>query len=507
MYLVTGSQAKEIDRRTIEGIGVPSMVLMERAACAVADEVMVLASKAGIKNPRVCAVCGSGNNGGDGIAAARILFLRGIRACVYMAAGTERLTGDAASQLKIARGLGVPCLEAADLKTEDILIDAIFGIGLSRPVTGHLADVIADVNAARDAGALVCAVDIPSGIHSDTGAVMGTCVKADSTVTFGYLKLGMVLYPGADHAGHLRCEEIGFDPSVAGEMRPLHETYTEADLGRLPKRAHDGHKGSFGHVLVAAGSRNMAGAAYLSGLAAYRMGSGLVTLFTPECNRVILQQLLPEAVMKTYDEEAPDLALLKDAMAAATVIVLGPGLGRSAGAEKLVCEVLRGAKVPVIADADALNILSEHSDWLKACTAEVIITPHLKELSRLTGDNIQFLKENIEQVCEDFCRQKGVICISKDARTRIFDGTDRIYVNSSGNDGMAVGGSGDVLTGVIAGLIAQGLPAKEAARLGVYIHGMLGDLARKEKGARAMLSSDLPDAIPALMKRVEESVQ
>ena len=333
---------------------------------------------------------------------------------------------------------------------------------------------------------------------------MGAAVHADVTVTFGYVKLGMVLYPGASYAGKIVCEDIGFDKQAECEAGLQYVTYTEEDGKMLPKRRLDSNKGTYGRVLVVAGSRSMAGAAYFSAKAAYRMGAGLVTIYTAESNRLILQQLLPEAVMKTYDDEAPDGADLMEQMKGSQVIVLGPGRGRSAASEAIVRIVTSQAECPVIIDADALNILAGHKEWLWDCRTSAAVTPHLKELSRLTGYNIQYLKENLVQVCEAFSRQNGVICIAKDARTVIIDGSESIYVNTTGNNGMSVGGSGDVLTGIIAGLCAQNMALDDACRLGVYLHGRAGDIAAGRMGVRGMLASDIIDALPELLKNIEE---
>ena len=450
-YLVTGRQAKAIDTYTIEHTGIPSLVLMERASLTIAEETAQVAAQLKLPAVRIAAVCGSGNNGGDGIAAARILHSRGYDVTIFFAGLREKMSPDCQKQLSIAENLSVPISNDTDLDAYNIIIDAIFGIGLDRPVTGTYKDWITAVNSASENGSKVIAVDTPSGIHTDSGQIMGTAVHADRTVTFGYIKKQYI-------------------------------TYTKEDYKRLPKRYADSHKGTYGHVLVIAGSKNMAGAAYFSALAAYRMGAGLVTLYTPESNRCILQQLLPEAVLKTYPDTAPDLSALSDQLNNYQAIILGPGLGQNAASENIVRTVTASdIKIPLIIDADGLNILSKNMEWLSKSTVPTVITPHMKELSRLTGHNIQYLKENLVQVCETFTREYGVICIAKDTRTMIIDNSETIYINLSGNNGMATGGSGDILTGIIAGLCAQHMPLSEAARLGVYLHGCAGDTAAFNK--------------------------
>ena len=501
-YLLDSKQAKAVDTYTIQKTGIPSLVLMERASLAVAEHVHSMADKINGRKTPVLAVCGKGNNGGDGIAAARILFCMGYPAAVLMAGGCDRLSEDAGRQLEIARKIGVPVYDETDRIPDrtKIIIDALFGIGLTRDISGAFAARIEEINLCHEAGCRVCSVDIASGIHTDTGKVMGVAVKADITVTFGWRKLGMILYPGAAFSGNVYCEDIGFDPGAIGAVKPEWITYGQDDLMRLPARDPNANKGSYGRVLAIAGSRNMAGAACFCGQAAYRTGCGLVTVFTPECNRVIIQQQVPEAVLKTYAEDEQAFEGLDQLLDRHQVIVIGPGLGMSETSRLLVDLVLSKAKVPVIIDADALNIIAEDLSVLKKSAVPKILTPHLLELSRLTGINIQELKENRREICEDFRHQNGVICISKDARTAVFDGSDHIYLNTSGNDGMATGGSGDALSGIIAGLMAQKMSAADAAKLGVYIHGLAGDMAAREKGPRSMIASDIITSLVQVLK-------
>ena len=325
-YLVTGRQAKAIDTYTIEHTGIPSLVLMERASLTIAEETAQVAAQLKLPAVRIAAVCGSGNNGGDGIAAARILHSRGYDVTIFFAGLREKMSPDCQKQLSIAENLSVPISNDTDLDAYNIIIDAIFGIGLDRPVTGTYKDWITAVNSASENGSKVIAVDTPSGIHTDSGQIMGTAVHADRTVTFGYIKKGNLFFipvhpvPAKSSAG------ISVLIRQAAEYIGLqYITYTKEDYKRLPKRYADSHKGTYGHVLVIAGSKNMAGAAYFSALAAYRMGAGLVTLYTPESNRCILQQLLPEAVLKTYPDTAPDLSALSDQLNNYQTIILGPG--------------------------------------------------------------------------------------------------------------------------------------------------------------------------------------
>lgn len=516
-YLVDGKQAALVDRFSIDQAGIPSLVLMERASLSCAQEIRKYLDGSE-KDLKVLSVCGSGNNGGDGMAAARILHTSGFQASILLVGKREKLSVDAKKQLDIASFMGLDIIfgdewlagagqEEKQEKMEgllgkyDILVDAIFGTGLSREIGGTYRDWVEAVNAVSAQGKQVFAVDIASGVSSADGQILGTAVRADVTVTFGYRKLGMLLYPGALFSGRIVCAEIGFDPNAIHHIEGLHIAYGPEDLGRLPARRQDSNKGTYGKTLIIAGSRNMAGAAAFSARAAYYMGAGLVTIYTPESNRVILQQLIPEAVMKTYPDHEFDENALKDLLASCSTLVVGPGLGKSDISHKIVHYVLEHAACPLIIDADALNIISEQPQILKMCSAPAAVTPHLMELSRLTGYNIQTLKTNLQKICVDFSHEYGVICISKDARTMIFGDNKDIYVNLSGNNGMSTGGSGDVLTGVIAGLCSQGMDLMEASKLGVYIHGLAGERASDRRGVRSVTASDIAEAIPDILMR------
>lgn len=498
--LATGVQMKAVDRYTIEDIGIPSMVLMERAALGVAEEIENRIPKSG----RVLCVCGVGNNGADAVAAGRMLFLHGFRVVLIMVGSLEKATKECARQLSIAKNLGLDYsvwsgeMPAVHSTGFHAVIDGLFGVGLSREVTGVCRQAVEYIN---KMDALTVAVDIPSGIHADTGAVMGTAVRADLTVTFGWNKTGLALYPGRGYAGQVLVKDIGF-PNQAYEAAGGHIfTYDRRDLERIPKRPAHSNKGTFGKVLVAAGSIGMSGAAYLSGLAAYRMGAGLVRILTVEENRKVIQALLPEAVVTTYDplemeEGGPKvLTMLEEACNWASVVVAGPGLGREAYVKTLVEQIMANASSPLIMDADALNAVAEFPYLTGYYTDNVIITPHLGEMSRLAGMEIGRIQEDLMGAAASYARTHGITCILKDAATVAAGQGEELYINSSGNNGMATGGSGDVLTGVLAGLLAGGMDIWEASVLGVYLHGLAGDRAAKRLGERAVLARDIIEGL------------
>lgn len=496
--LVTGTQMKEIDRHAIESVGIPSMVLMERAALGVAEE-MEREQSCG-RDDNVLVLCGTGNNGADGAAVARILFLKGWRVTVVTVGDEDKRTKEMNRQLTIDDNLGIPVMEFTDFLpgTYKIVVDALFGVGLTRDLTGEFRDAVELIVKLKPE--FTVSVDIPSGIHSDTGKVCGAAVRADLTVTFGFEKLGTALYPGKEFGGRVIVKEIGF-PEYDGEWRHGYFTYGKSDLSRIPARKQNSHKGMYGKVLIAAGSKGMCGAAYLSALAAYRTGAGLVKILTVEENAAILQTLLPEAIISSYspetESEEPEVfkALVEKECSWASVIVLGPGLGKGRHVVKLVEYVLLCAYVPIILDADGLNAVAEYPYLADYFTENVIVTPHIGEMSRLTELDAEEIKADIIKTAVNYSETYGVTCVLKDAVSVAAGKDGSVYVNTSGGGGMAKAGSGDVLTGMIAGLIALGLNDDEAAAMGVYLHGLAGDTASLKRGEHTLLAREIADSI------------
>lgn len=506
--LLTARQMKAVDAYTIGTIGIPSMVLMERAAMCVAEAVREMAAQECV----IWAVCGTGNNGADGVAAARMLHLLGYQVRIYVVGDQDRGSGEFAVQASIARNLGMEVKGWQEAGGEGcgLLIDAVFGVGLSRAVEGEYRQCM-EMLGAKSIPAAV-AVDVPSGVHGDTGRIMGMALRADVTVTFGWEKMGTVLYPGRTYAGRVKVCEIGFPPQALASVRELDEgrgygiTYGPEDLSLIPIRPAHSNKGTFGKVLIAAGSVNMCGAAYLSALAAYRTGAGLVRILTVEENRRILQECLPEAVIASY---TPDQILegrdafkkmIEEQMNWADVVVVGPGLGREAYVEYLVEDILTSAFVPVILDADGLNAIAGHPYLTAYYTENIIITPHLGEMARLTGEGVGEIRENLTEAALEYAGHYGITCVLKDAATVVAGKDGSLYVNSSGNSAMAKAGSGDVLTGIIAGLAGAGMEVEEAARMGVYLHGRAGDLGAEQMGRHSLLASDLANSIGKAME-------
>lgn len=489
-YLVNGNQMKAIDNFSITEIGIPSMVLMEKAAMAV---VKVMLAGIDRKNKILC-ICGAGNNGGDGIAVARILKQAGFQADVLFLGDLHRTTEEVKIQYKIAQSIGVIFVNNFEIGAYAIMVDAIFGIGLSREVQDREKEVIKLINSSR---ATIYAVDIPSGISASDGSVLGVGVKAAHTITFGLLKTGIVLYPGCEYAGKIHVKDIGFPEEAVRRVHPDKFIFEREDLHRLPVRENYSNKGTFGKVLVIAGSKNMGGACFLSAKAAYRSGAGLVKVLTAEANRSIMQTLLPEALFAAYDKEGD---LLKQVQWA-TTIVIGPGLGISEETRRILDFVLNNTNVPMVIDADAINMLAGRKDL----PPNIVLTPHLKEMSRFISRSIEDISSNLLEVAEQAAGEEYVLVL-KDART-IVAHKDQVYINISGNNGMATGGCGDVLTGIIAAFLAQGMERFEAAAMAVYVHGLSADAVAKKKGVYSLIASDIIEELPGVLNDQEAQKQ
>ncbi len=495
-YLLDSQMSREVDRYTIEQIGVPSMVLMERAALAVAQKTAEYAVALG-GNVRIAALCGCGNNGADGVAAARILSWQGMPVDIIIAGDVSHATEEFTRQKDIAVRSGLSVSNDVRINEYDIIIDALLGTGLTRDIEGRLAQLVETVNGLHRT---VISVDIPSGINASSGHVMGVAVNASATVTFGYNKLGMMLYPGKEYAGETVVADIGFCPEAIRSMNPA-MYFTPEDIKRIPPRITTANKGTYGRILVVAGSVQMSGAAYMSGAAALRSGAGIVEIFTSENNAGVIRTLLPEAIVTGYTAE-DGIDKLSKRLEYADVIIVGPGLSQSDIAKELVEYIISNADVPVIVDADGLNIISEDTSILKRSHSAVIITPHIGEMARLTGHNVAEIKSNILDMAVSFADEHNVICTVKDAVTVIAEPNGRRYVNNSGGPGMAKGGSGDILTGIIGGMLCLKLEPFSAAAMGVYVHGLAGVRACTGISAHSMLPTDMLMSVGMVMKNI-----
>lgn len=484
---------KACDQGTIEYYGVPSLVLMERAALSVVDEVITRVHS----HASVLIVCGSGNNGGDGIAIGRLLYLKGYKVKICFVGSESSASEETAAQIAIAKKYNVPFCTELPHDNYDVLIDSIFGIGLCREIQGKYKAIIEHMN---DMSGLKIAVDISSGIHGDSGKIMGIAFQADVTVTFAFAKIGHLLYPGASYTGELCVKEIGIDEYGFLGNYPKIFLPEKTELLKIPARPDHSNKGTFGKVLVIAGTVNMAGAACFSAKAAYRTGAGLVRVLTHESNRVILQSLVPEAVLTTYEEKDSDLRVVKECLEWASVIVLGPGIGQSTFSKVLVETVLSHASVPCIIDADGLNLIARERYDLSKCTCDLILTPHLGEMARLIKSDTSAIAEDLIFAASNYAKQSGKVVVLKDARTVTAVPNGEIYINCSGNSGMATAGSGDVLTGIIAGLLCQGCSIAQSAYTGVYLHGLAGDFMSQKLCRESLMASDIIEGITMVLK-------
>lgn len=486
----------------------PQAVLMERAALGVAGEIEKrFPPEVSVDNPpgrRVLVAAGTGNNGGDGLAAGRILMQRGFAVDFFLAGDRSRCGRETERQLAILEKYGCPIQSKIEKEEYDIVVDALFGIGLSRRIEGVCAQAVEKMNRMK---AFVCSVDLPSGINTDTGEVMGSAVKADLTVTFAFAKPGQALYPGCTYTGEVILKDIGITAESLLGKAPGIYTFRGNPAEGLPKRDGGGNKGTFGKVLAVAGSVNMSGACALCAESAYRVGAGMVKALTPEENREIIQQNVPEALLSTWSAAEAENGSLHATLARdvewADCIVAGPGLGKSAAAGSLIRQLLAETDKPLVIDADGLNLLSQSDELKEALAARqgpVILTPHVAECARLYGCSAEEIKKEIFHRPKELADMWNCVVVCKDARTVVAcPGEQALYLNTSGNDGMATAGSGDVLAGIIAGLLAQGMEAGEAARLGVYIHGAAGDRAAAAVGRYALMAGDLPKQLAGIL--------
>ena len=495
---VNAAQMKAADQYTIQKLEVPSLELMEHAAQAC---VQVLEDEK-VDLSHVCVVCGSGNNGGDGFAIARILQNNRYSVETFCVGNPEHYTEETQEQMHRLQECGGKITYG--MPQEDsysVIIDAVFGVGLSRKVEGRYRQVIEQMNRMRGTK---FAVDIPSGLSATTGCILGCAFKADYTVTFQLKKIGLELSQGRTMAGRVIVPDIGISTDSICEDQEIVRTAGK-DIYRkmLPDRPEDSNKGTYGRLLVIAGSKGMAGAAYLNAHAAYMTGAGLVRIYTSSDNREILQTLLPEAIITTYEEYNKEELL--SLLTWADSVCIGSGLGMSRLSEKILKTVIEYVKVPCLIDADGLNLLAENKNYLnQMAERRFVITPHMKEMSRLTGTPVGELKADRIQILKDFISRYRITCVLKDSRTLIASEEKGIRMNLTGNSAMAKAGSGDVLAGVISGWMVQGKEAEDAAELGTYIHGLSGDLAKFEKGVYSVMARDLIEYISKALMKLEE---
>ena len=512
MRVVTSQEMRAIDRAAIEGLGIPGVVLMENAGRGVFIHLTDFTE--GVEGLRALVVCGKGNNGGDGFVVARHLANHGADVRIVLLGRISEVQGDAQANMAVVKGMGLPIVEVLDeeglapltdsLLEADVVVDAIFGTGFSGKAEGLYASVIDRMNSCDSP---LIAIDCPSGLNVDTGRPEGACVEADLTVTMALLKRGHLLYPGADLCGEVAVVDIGIPPSLV-EQQKIRLATLEEDEARLllPQRPRDAHKGDCGTVYLLAGSVGFTGAGAMTSLSALRAGAGLVTWGLPQSLNDAMEAKLTEVMTKPLPEtSARSLALkaLAESEALikkAAVLALGPGISTHPETAEMVHQAVSTLTLPMVIDADGLNCLALKKGWKKNPKAELVLTPHPGEMARLLGITTEDVQKDRIGITERAAQEFGATVVLKGAPTIIAQPGQDTFINTTGNPGMATAGSGDVLTGLIAGFMAQGLSGYSAAKLGVYVHGLAGDLAAEEKTELGMIAGDILDKVPEALK-------
>ena len=511
MKVVTSLTMQETDKRAIKEFGIPGITLMENAGRACVDEIL---GEFGLKSHAVV-LAGRGNNGGDGYVIARLLDQQGWSVKVIILADREQIGGDAAINLeKLPAEMTDFCTKEGEFSTlykeeiikSDVIVDALLGTGLSSDVSGIYLEAIDLINAS---GRPVLSVDIPSGVHGTTGLVLGTAVRAHITVTFALAKLGHILFPGAEQTGRLVTADIGIPPELMKTASGYDFMTTDTIRPMLHRRDRIAHKGNFGHCLIIAGSTGKTGAAALSANSAVRAGSGLVTLAVAESIHRILEIKTTEVMTSPLpDSGSGHLASnafspIEKLLVGKDAVAIGPGIDRHSETCALVKRLVETIVLPLVIDADGLNALAEDITVLKRKKSnQVILTPHPGEMARLLGTSVPEVEANRISVAMDFARDYGVYLVLKGAHTIIATPDGTASINGSGNPGMATGGMGDVLTGIIVSLLGQGYAADEACRLGVFLHGYAADMVAEEKGEIGITATDVQEKLPYAFHRL-----
>ena len=522
--LVTATEMQSLDRMTIEGSGVPGEVLMESAGRALVPLVLDLRTSSLRPDAKICIFCGAGNNGGDGFVLARHLLAEGVEAETILIGDPEKLPRDAATNWMRLKATAAICriVDPQDLGVDwpallantSVAVDALFGIGLRREIRDGIAELIDSIRNARGAGLRVLAVDIPSGINAQTGQVCGTAVEADRTLTISLPKVGLALEPGRSHAGRVDVARIGIEDPDPERLPRVELWNANAARTEFPDRPRDGHKGTFGRVLVIAGSKGMMGAAALCTRASLRAGAGLVTLAHPEGRAVELAGLCTEVMTsevsatergsfaRVAEKALGELAVARD------VVAIGPGLGREHETMELVRHLLASIDAPIVLDADGLYGFADGLEILRDRSATTVLTPHPGEAARLLSTDVAQINSDRVSAARRLAERAQSIVVLKGAGTVVVDPTGRTLIISTGGPALASGGTGDVLTGIVAALLASRVAAFEAAGLAAWWHGASGDRLDSEHLGFGILASEIADGLPgsaaSILRRNEE---
>nr|WP_232345612.1 NAD(P)H-hydrate dehydratase [Paenactinomyces guangxiensis] len=505
--MVTAKEMRNLDRYTIDHLGVPGVVLMENAGKAVAEEIMHR-----FPEPKTAVIlCGSGNNGGDGWVVARHLQFRGWKVYLWLVGAVEKMAPDARVFYEVCQRLTRieidPQQERDQLRRHleqaDVVVDALLGTGATGQLRPHIAEVVALVN--QQSKAFVVAVDLPTGVDADTGGVLTEAVQADLTVTFAFPKWGHYLRPGADYSGEVKVADIGLSPCASPELEPSARINLPSDWQHhLPPRSAWAHKGTHGHLLVVGGSRGMLGAAVMAGEAAYRTGAGLVTITVPSSEQLPLSAKVTQQMVWSWPGEStfsPDSwQMIEERRTRFSAVAIGPGLGRFAGEADWLGELMKRMEVPMVLDADALNILSDHPSLLQKRPSPfaTVLTPHPGEMARLLACSVAHVESSRRQAAGELAQKTGAVVVLKGRYTIVAFPDGKQILNLTGSPALAKGGAGDLLTGMIGSLLAQRIPLGAAVPMAVYLHGKAGELAVSSVPHSVMFSDILSAIGPAL---------
>ena len=507
-------EMRRLDKTASEVFGIKEELLMENAGEA--SYFAILKELKKLKK-RFVICCGGGNNGGDGFVVARKLFSNNADVRVFILGDPEKYSGAAKMNLDIIKRLSIPIKKVEsekevkhELSHADVIIDAIFGTGLSREVGGIYKQIINLINESREKGKQVVSLDIPSGVSGDTAQVMGTAVRADFTITFGLPKLGNILYPGYELQGRLYITHISFPPYLYEDKEILCQIN---DPVSIPKREKTGHKGSFGDVLFIAGAKSYFGAPFLSAHSFLKAGGGYSRLAAPESIVPFIASLGPEIVFVPQKETAQgsispaNIQSLLQLAEKVDMLVIGPGLSLNEETQRLVLEIVEKVDKPILIDGDGITAVSKNKDILKKRKVETVLTPHPGEMQRITGISIAEINKNKIDVLQMACSELNSIIVLKGAHSLIGFPDKKVYINMTGNPGMATAGSGDVLTGTISAMFGIGLPIPDAVRTGVFLHGLSGDIAAQQKGEDGITAVDISEFLPNAIKMLRESLE
>jgi hydroxyethylthiazole kinase-like uncharacterized protein yjeF len=510
-YVVTAREMAEMDRYSIETLKIPGLILMENAGIGIVRSALAILGR--FENKKVAIFCGPGNNGGDGYVVARHLINAGAWVETFILAAREKIRGDALANLVILENMNhqpsfIDKMPVALHHTPDLIIDALLGTGVKGALKGIIAEAVRFIN---DQSAPILVVDIPTGVDADTGSVDGPAIRASRTATMALLKRGLLLSPGREQAGIVDIVDISMPESVASLKDSKTYFIERPDIGsKLPKRSPDAYKNQCGTAGVLAGSTGFTGAAALTAEAVLRAGAGLCYLMTPEKLNVIYETKLTEVITVPFNDlssgvfHSANFPDMLPKLQEQDAVAIGPGIGQLEKTAELVHELLSKLSKPMVLDADGLNVCAGQLDLIKKYKGDLVITPHPGELARLAGVKVSNILADRIEFARRFAMEIGKIVVLKGGPSLIAMPDGRLYLNSTGNAGMATAGSGDVLTGLITGLLAQGCPAQDAALAGVFIHGLAGDMAANELGQHGLLAGDIlkwtPKAIQSLLE-------